>query len=200
MLKNLSYFEMYIIGINIVGLVLYLVDIWLYDNTPESEIDRWVTLAELMGGTVGIAIGMIIMHLKPVKQTMMSFVSEICFLILDIIIFLIAKGFIKSELTFRFWQFFSQHKWIVYYLIAINFITFATFAYDKIQALERRNRIRILVLLGLALAGGTIGGLVAMYLFHHKTRKDYFTVGLPLMLVMQVTLLFYVMNAALPKS
>ena len=35
-----------------------------------------------------------------------------------------------------------------------------------------------------------------MYLLRHKTRKDYFTVGLPLIIGMQIVLLFYVMNAA----
>ena len=33
-----------------------------------------------------------------------------------------------------------------------------------------------------------------MYLLHHKTKKNYFTVGVPLMLVMQVSILFGIMN------
>ena len=33
-----------------------------------------------------------------------------------------------------------------------------------------------------------------MYAFRHKTKKDYFTVGLPLIMVMQVVVVFYMMN------
>lgn len=73
-------------------------------------------------------------------------------------------------------------------------MTFAAFAIDKIVAIERKPRIRIVTLLGLSFVGGSIGGIIAMYLHRHKTRKDYFTVGLPLIIVMQIVLLFYVMN------
>lgn len=43
--------------------------------------------------------------------------------------------------------------------------------------------------------GGSVGGLLAMYLLHHKTKKDYFTVGIPLIMLMQVVVVFYVLNA-----
>lgn len=81
------------------------------------------------------------------------------------------------------------------YLVIINFITFAAFAIDKIAAIERKSRIRIVTLLALAFFGGSIGGLIAMHLLRHKTRKDYFTVGIPLIMIMQVVLLLYAMNA-----
>ena len=79
----------------------------------------------------------------------------------------------------------------------INFITLAAFAIDKIAAIEGRFRIRIVTLLGLAFIGGSLGGLIAMYLFRHKIRKDYFTVGIPLIMLMQVFVIFYFMNMAL---
>lgn len=69
-------------------------------------------------------------------------------------------------------------------------VDIAAFAIDKIAAIEGRSRIRIVTLLGLAFIGGSIGGLIAMYLFRHKIRKDYFTVGIPLIMVMQPNNLF----------
>ena len=51
-----------------------------------------------------------------------------------------------------------------------------------------------MALLGLAFIGGSVGALIGMYGFHHKTKKAYFTVGVPLILLMQVVVLFYVMN------
>ena len=52
----------------------------------------------------------------------------------------------------------------------------------------------MVTLLALAFAGGSIGSLIAMYAFHHKTKKDYFTVGVPLILIMQIVVVFYIMN------
>ncbi len=76
----------------------------------------------------------------------------------------------------------------------MNLATFIVFAIDKVNARAHRSRIRIVTLLGLSFAGGAVGGIVAMYLLHHKTQKDYFTVGMPLIIIMQVVVLFYVMN------
>ena len=47
----------------------------------------------------------------------------------------------------------------------------------------------------LAFLGGTVGALLAMYVFRHKTNKDYFAVGVPMILVTHLVLLFYAMNA-----
>ena len=68
------------------------------------------------------------------------------------------------------------------------------FTIDKYNVVMHRSRIRIVTLLILSFFGGSIGGLSAMYLFKHKTKKDYFTVGLPMILAMQIVLIFYLMN------
>ena len=112
----------------------------------------------------------------------------------SVVLFLIYKGYIKSDITLRFWTFFNNHKILLTYLVAINFVPLIVYGIDKIAALENAWRIKIVTLLGLAFIGGSIGALVAMYAFRHKTRIDYFTVGVPLILLMQVVLLFYAMN------
>ena len=101
----------------------------------------------------------------------------------------------KAEnITLAFWEFFDKHKIFLAYLGIINFITFAAFAIDKFAAIEHRSRIRIVTLLGLSFLGGSFGGLLAMYLLRHKTKKDYFTIGIPLIIIMQIIVLFYIMN------
>lgn len=80
------------------------------------------------------------------------------------------------------------------YLGIMNLVTFIVFAIDKANACAHRSRIRIVTLLGLSFAGGSVGGLIAIYLLHHKTQKDYFTVGMPMIIIMHVVVLFYVMN------
>ena len=81
-----------------------------------------------------------------------------------------------------------------FYKLYFQIITFVAFAIDKMNAIGHRSRISIVTLLGLAFIGGSLGGLLAMYLLNHKTTKDYFTVGIPLIILMQVVLLFYVLN------
>ena len=86
---------------------------------------------------------------------------------------------------------------MIAYLVIINIVTLIAFAIDKIAAIEHRSRIRIVTLLGLALIGGSSGALIAMYVFRHKTKKDYFTVGVPLIILMQSVVFFYMMNGKL---
>ena len=83
---------------------------------------------------------------------------------------------------------------MILYLLVINIVTLILFAVDKIAAIEHRSRIRIVTLLGLAFMGGSIGALIAMYVFHHKTKQDYFAVGVPLIILMQIVVLFFLMN------
>lgn len=78
------------------------------------------------------------------------------------------------------------------YLIAINIITFALFTADKVKAMRGRWRIRESTLLTSAFIGGAAGGLLAMYLCRHKTRKPRFVYGMPVMLVVQIMVLIYI--------
>ncbi|WFF74530.1 DUF1294 domain-containing protein [Proteiniclasticum sp. QWL-01] len=90
--------------------------------------------------------------------------------------------------------YFKQNKQLIVYLVGINLIAFTFYAIDKISAIRGRSRIRIVTLLALAFFGGSIGSLVAMYSFRHKTRQDYFVVGVPIIMVMQLVVIFYLMN------
>lgn len=74
---------------------------------------------------------------------------------------------------------------MIYYLFVINVITFAAFGLDKRKAKKRKLRIRESVLLGLALIGGSLGAMAGMFLFHHKTRKPAFRIGIPVLFLLQ---------------
>lgn len=80
-------------------------------------------------------------------------------------------------------------KYFVLYLIIINAASFLLMLIDKQKAKKRKWRIPESTLMGAAAIGGSIGALLGMYLFRHKTRHEKFTVGVPLLMIVQIILL-----------
>ena len=193
---ELGVFEYYLIVVNVIGFVLFAVNTWLYSHTADGQIDVALTITSLLGGSAGILLSILVFDRKAEKGNMMSRVFIACIFVIQIVILLMVKGFVAKNITLAFWSFFDQHKVLIMYLVVINFITLVAFAIDKIAAIEGRSRIRIVTLLGLAFIGGSLGGLIGIYLFRHKINIDYFTVGIPLIMVMQVVVTFYLMNIA----
>ena len=81
---------------------------------------------------------------------------------------------------------------IVYYLSALNIVTFFVSGIDKWKAKRAKWRIRETALLGLAVLGGSIGALLGMKVWHHKTMHKKFKYGLPLILLAQVALIYLI--------
>lgn len=74
------------------------------------------------------------------------------------------------------------------YLAVINVVTFFMYGIDKWKAKKSKWRIRETALLGLAVLGGSIGAWLGMKAWHHKTLHRKFRYGVPLILVVQITL------------
>lgn len=72
------------------------------------------------------------------------------------------------------------------YIILINIITFITYKIDKIKAKKNKYRISESTLIILAYIGGALGAILAMNLFHHKTKKTKFKILIPLALIMWI--------------
>ena len=191
----MGFWAWYLIIMNVVGFILFLVNTWLYSHTDEGQVDKWLTITSLLGGSVGILLAILIFDRKAVKGNMMSRVFIACVFVIQLVLYLFIKGGHADKLMLDIQSFFSQYKVLFIYLLIVNIITFIAFAIDKINAIEGRTRIRIITLLGMAFIGGSIGGLGAMYLLRHKTSKDYFTLGIPLIMVMQVVVLGYIFLA-----
>ncbi len=75
---------------------------------------------------------------------------------------------------------------IIIYLVVINLITFLVMWLDKRKAKKGRWRIPENTLLLFVLLGGGIGGIVGMYVFHHKTQKAKFVIGFPVILICEI--------------
>lgn len=78
-------------------------------------------------------------------------------------------------------------KIILYYLLAVNLLTFISYGIDKWKARRNRWRIPEATLLLLAALGGSIGALLAMKVFRHKTQHKKFRYGVPAILIVQLS-------------
>ena len=84
----------------------------------------------------------------------------------------------------------TTRQLILIYLIAINVVTFFLYGIDKWKAKRSKWRISEATLLGLAVIGGSIGAWLGMKVWHHKTMHKKFKYGLPLILIVQIAIVF----------
>lgn len=84
---------------------------------------------------------------------------------------------------------FTVQSFIIY-LIIINIITFLAMWLDKTKAKKGKWRISETTLLILGILGGSIGGMIGMYTFRHKTKKKRFTIGMPAILIIEIIIYF----------
>ena len=191
---NLNIFDRYLLIINIIALVIYGIKVLVYKHQTRDWFEKLCMFIVLLGGSAGILFMIILFDRKAVKENMMSRVFTLCMLVIQAILLLIVKGYHGDQIHIDFWDYLMQHRILLIYLAVVNILTIIVFGVDKMNAKSNRQRVRIVTLLGLAFIGGSVGALIGMYGFHHKTKKAYFTVGVPLILLMQVVVLFYVMN------
>ena len=79
-------------------------------------------------------------------------------------------------------------KLVIVFLIIVNALGFLLMLIDKQKAIHNRWRIPEKTLLGVGLIGGSLGCILGMRLFRHKTKHLKFTLGIPLILIAQIAL------------
>lgn len=83
---------------------------------------------------------------------------------------------------------------ILIYLLIVNAIGFLLMLTDKYKARKNLWRIPESTLLLTAAIGGSIGSLAGMYTVRHKTKHLKFTLGIPLILLLQVIAAFFLLR------
>ena len=78
--------------------------------------------------------------------------------------------------------------YILLYLLAVNLLLFAVMGIDKYKAKHQLWRIPERTLFVLAAIGGSLGGILGMRIFHHKTLHPQFRYGFPAILILQLIL------------
>ena len=77
---------------------------------------------------------------------------------------------------------------VFYGSVAINMIAFIMYGLDKLKAKRGKWRISETALFVIAMVGGSVGALMAMSLFHHKTQKNSFKYAIPVIMIVHVAL------------
>ena len=77
-------------------------------------------------------------------------------------------------------------KYFLAYLLIVNVIAFLLMRIDKQKAKKKKWRIPEATLMGFAAIGGSIGTLMGIYTFRHKTLHKKFTLGIPAILILQL--------------
>ena len=88
-------------------------------------------------------------------------------------------------------------KWVLLILAAVNLLAFALYGIDKLKAKKGAWRIPESTLLLVAFLGGSLGALLGMELFRHKTKHAKFRVLVPLFLILHIALGVYIFKSGL---
>lgn len=78
-------------------------------------------------------------------------------------------------------------------LVIMNLIGYMSMWSDKRRAIKNKYRISEKTLFTIALLGGSLGSILGMNQFRHKTKHWYFKYGMPLILIMQIALISLIM-------
>lgn len=183
-----------LLSVNVVGFLLGMLNSWMRRKGGGNPLGMVLMGLTILGGAVGVEASLLCFDRKAVKENMLLHVFGACGLVIEILAILTALGVHGAVFQWNMVLYFAEHRWLVWYLLAVNLLCFVMFGQDKWRAVRKKWRIPIVTLLGLSFVGGSIGGLIGMKVFHHKTRQNYFTIGLPMMLVMQGCVLLYMMN------
>ncbi len=90
----------------------------------------------------------------------------------------------------------AELKLLIAYCCVINVVAFVLFGIDKRKAVHHQWRISEHALLASAILGGSIGAQMGMGLFHHKTRKKRFRIGVPVILLLQISVVLLCLSCS----
>lgn len=198
----LDFLPWYLLIINLFSFALFTIDRLFHDITGKSLGPEWIFwISTIVGGSIGANLYFLLFFNKfetkgfthnqirgPKDDYTYWRVFAIVMLIIHIIVFL---WLYRIRIPVFINDMSLVYKVVVVYLAIINVITMIVFGIDKRKAVEGEYRIREIHLFLLAAIGGTIGGLIGMHLFRHKTSKMSFVRGFPLIFLAQVVLFLF---------
>ena len=85
-------------------------------------------------------------------------------------------------------------KVLLVYLLIINAVGFILMLVDKVKAKKNLWRVPEATLFLVAAVGGSVGSILGMYTFRHKTKHIKFIVGMPLILAAQIVIAILILT------
>ena len=196
-------FVLYLIAANIVAFAAFALDYLITVKAGHEDTGlldgRVMCLFAVAGGPVGMLAALFTFTgsgggRRVNKYNIAWWFSAIICLIVWAVIVLTWAGMLRPDLALEsMLGGFNKTALAILgiYLAAVNLAAFGLFYEDKEIAKRNGRRVPELYLLGIALAGGSAGGNLAMRLFKHKTLKWYFAYGLPAFIVLHAALFIY---------
>ena len=191
------------IAVNVVAFLAFAVDFFLCQRFPGLEDAAANSLIldvfPIAGGAVGMLLALFVFTGLGRGRRMNKhnvawwFLAFVCLMAWGVVV-AVRYGHVALDVSIdgvlTGWNL-SRLGILGIYLLAVSAVAFCLFAWDKRVAARGRGGRRIpeARLLGLCLAGGSVGGLLAMWAFRHKTKKWYFVWGLPFFVVLHVVML-----------
>ncbi|MDD4699846.1 MAG: DUF1294 domain-containing protein [Oscillospiraceae bacterium] len=87
-----------------------------------------------------------------------------------------------------------KSKIFIIYLLAISLISVIVTIIDKKRAIKHKYRIPERTLLTISALGGSVAMLITMNIIRHKTKHLKFMVGIPIIIIIQMSALVYIIN------
>lgn len=199
-------FLIYLLAVNVVTFLVIVLDFLLCMWKPEIDDSAANSLIvdafPVAGGAAGMLLALFLTAGFGGRRRMNKdniawwFLAIVCLIVWGLIAaakFGLVEPGANGEGLLWGWNT-GRLKVLGIYLAIVNVVTFAAFEWDKHVANtgnDHQRRAPEARLLGLGLVGGSIGGLLAMYIVRHKTRKWYFVWGLPMFALVDCVVVVY---------
>ena len=208
--SGMSPFVTYLLAANAVAFLAYTIDYFLCGFFPKLDDTKAnaivMDLFPVAGGAVGTLLALFVWsgrlseHRINKGNVAWWFLAFACLIVWSAIT-AVVTGLVHVSLgeLLASWNL-ATLKMLGIYLAVINLVTLVVFITDKAAATngnDPRKRMPEACLLGLCLAGGSVGGLISMYTTRHKTKKWHFVYGLPAFLALDAGLVVFAHSAGL---
>ena len=206
----MSPFVTYLAVANAVAFLAYTIDFFLCGFFPKLDDTKAnavvMDLFPVGGGAVGTLLALFVWsgrlpgHRMNKGNVAWWFLAFACLIVWGAITAVVTGlVHVSPEEFLASWNL-AALKVLGIYLAVINLATLVVFIMDKAAATnanDPRKRMPEACLLGLCLAGGSVGGLIGMYATRHKTKKWYFVYGLPVFLALDAGIVVFAHSAGL---
>lgn len=88
----------------------------------------------------------------------------------------------------------SSYNLFIISVIILNLISFGLVGIDKFKSKHKKWRIKEKTFFVIAAMGGSIGVFVGMQTFHHKTKHLSFTLGIPIIILVQILIAYFLVH------